>query len=252
MVEAKKLQHRITNGYIQIVMAAGNIPAYWAHPISGGPFPALVLLHDDRGLSAHARATAHRIAEVGYYVVVPDLFDGHMPTSTPEADFLETHYFAGGPHKVAAALDVLRSHHKSNNKMAVMGWDFGATLAFEIALTHPDVMAAIAFYGNPAPYLGRFDQATCPILALFGQHDEITRQYENKLREEWIRTGKPHEVIVYPDAQHHFYNDSLPQYQAEAAEDAWQQSLAFLETHQGRPPAPSHAQTGTFSPGQVY
>lgn len=252
MPEAKKLQHRITNGYIQIVTTESYIPAYWAHPLHGGPFPGLVLLHDDRGLSAHIRTLAHRVAEVGYYVVVPDLFEGHTATSSSEADSLENYYLGTGSGKVAAALDVLRSHHKSNNKMAVIGWDFGGTLAYEIALTHPDVMAVISFYGNPAAYWGRFAQAYCPILAIFGQHDTILRQHENQLREELIRSGKPHEVIVYPDAQHHFYNDFLLQYNPEAAEDAWQQSLAFLETHQGKPPVPAHAQTGAFTPGQIY
>jgi carboxymethylenebutenolidase len=253
MPEAHKLQHRITSGYIQIVSPLGNVPAFWAHPMYGGPFPGLVLLHDDWGLSAHTRALVHRFAEVGYYVIAPDLFEGNHPTTRAEASALEKHYLPSAPDKVDAALRALETHHKSNRKMAVLGWDMGGTLVFGIAATRPDVMAAVSFYGNPEPYFGQFNPSDSPILAIFGEHDEIRRQTENRLREELIRTAQPHEVIVYPQVGHGFFNDSqMDTYNVEAAEDAWRQTLAFLETHQGKPPAPSVTQTGSFRPGVVY
>jgi len=253
MPEAKRLQHAITSGYIQIVTNVGqSIPAFWAHPQHGGPFPGLVLLHDDRGLSAHTRTLVRRFAEIGYYVIAPDLFEGQHPTTPNEAAAAEAYFFPTSTEKIAAALGALESHHKSNNKMAVIGWDFGGTLVYEIAVSQNDIMAAVAFYGSPEAFFGRFDSNTCPLLAIFGEHDEITRRCEGKLREELIRTGNPHEVIVYPEAQHSFYNDSLDTYHAESAEDAWAQTLAFLETHQGKPPAPSSAQSSSFRPGQFY
>jgi carboxymethylenebutenolidase len=110
----------------------------------------------------------------------------------------------------------------------------------------------VSFYGDPTEYLDQFDETTTPILAIFGDQDEIIRKNENTLREKLVRTGQPHEVIVYPEAGHHFYNDSLDSYHPEAAEDAWRQTLAFLETHQGKPPAPDSAHSDTFRPGQFY
>lgn len=252
MTAAKGLQHSITMGHIQIVSDEGAFPAFWAHPQHGGPFPCLILLHDDRGLTAHMRSLVHRFAQVGYYVVAPDLFEGHNPTTDAEANMLERYYTQSGVDKVAAALHALESHHKSNKKMAVLGWDYGGTLVYDITVHRADVMAAISFYGDPSPYFGKFDQAHCPILAIFGARDHIIARHENQLREELIRTGKPHEVIVYPDAEHGFYNETLPTYHPEAAEDAWQQTLAFLETHQGKPPAPESAHIQNFKPGRVY
>ena len=252
MPDARRLQHRINSGYIQIVAGNSSIPAFWAHPQYGGPFPGLVLLHDDMGMSAHMRALAHRYAEVGYYVVVPDLFEGNRPSSRGEADALENYYLPTGPDKVEAALLALESHHKSNRKMAVLGWDYGGTLAYDIAVKRSDVMAVVSFYGDPTEYFGQFTDTLSPILAIFGDQDEIIRQHERQLREELMRTGRPHEVIVYPDAGHHFYNDSLDSYNPDAAEDAWRQTIAFLETHQGKPPAPDSAHYDTFRPGQFY
>lgn len=252
MPDAKRLQHLISSGYIQVVGENGYIPAYWAHPQHDGPFPGLILLHDDRGLSAHTRALIHRFAELGYYVAAPDLFEGNRPTTQTEADMVENLYMASGSEKVEAVLAALRTHHKCNSKMAVIGWDFGGTLAFHLAVNKADFMTAISFYGNPVHYLGKFNEADMPILAIFGANDEITTRHENTLREELIRSGEAHEVIVYPDAAHGFYNDSLPSYNEEASEDAWRQTLAFLETHQGKPPAPDHDQTNGFNPGRVY
>jgi carboxymethylenebutenolidase len=246
------LQHRITSGYIHLISETGQrIPAFWAHPQQGGPFPGIVMLHDDRGLNGHSRALVHRFAEVGYYIIAPDLFEGQNPTSQGEADALERFYLAAGPAKVAAALRALESHHKCNKKMAVLGWDYGGTLVYDVACRRSDVMATVAFYGNPTRWLGHFDEASGPILAIFGEFDEIGRATEAKLREELIRTGRPHEVVVFPNAKHGFYNDTLDTYDPQSSEEAWQATLAFLETHQGKPPAPPDA-TGSFSPGQIY
>lgn len=252
MPEAHHLQHRITSGYIQIVADQKYMPAFWAHPIVGGPFPGLVLLHDDRGLSAHTRDLVMRFAQTGYYVVAPDLFEGQHPMTDAEANALEKQYLPTGAEKVAASLGALESHHKCNKKMALIGWDYGGTLAYDVAFTRPDVMATVSFYGDPVPYLGRFSEAKHPIMAIFGEADEIWQEHERKLRTELIRTALPHEVIVYSDAQHNFYNDGLSNYDADAASDAWVQTLAFLETHQGKPPAPNSAQSGTFQGGRVY
>lgn len=250
---ARHLEHRITSGYIQIVANGHYIPAFWAHPQMGGPFPGLVLLHDDRGLSAHTRALVQRFSSVGYYVIAPDLFNRQLPATDETANAVEDALFSEAHEKVNAALHALETHHKCNSKMAVIGWDFGGRLVYEVALTHLDVMAAVAFYGDPTPYLGKFnDENLSPLLAIFGAEDEIMRQHENKLREELIRTGAPHEVIVYPNAQHGFFNDTLTTYDPDASEDAWNQTLAFLETHQGKPPVPQSALSTGFDPGRVY
>lgn len=251
MPEAARLQHQITSGFVQIVLEqGGQINAFWAHPVLGGPFPGLVLCHDDRGLDLQMRAVVRRFAEIGYYVIAPDLFDGQRPANAGEAEMLERYYLPSGPVKVDGAIGALKSHHKCNGKLAVIGWDYGGTLAFDTALRQTAIMASVSFYGNPAPYFGRFTEKHCPILGIFGANDEILTRNENRLREELIRTGEPHEVIVYPEAQHGFFNDTLPTYHEEAALDAWNQTLAFLETHQGRPPSPF--EPGEFAPGSVY
>lgn len=253
MPETKHLQHHINSGFIRVVTdTQSQIPAFWAHPTIGGPFPGLILLHDDWGLGPATRTLAQRFAEVGYYVIVPELFEGQRANSQTEADQLEEQYKALAPPKVVAGLGALETHPKCNSKLAVVGWDLGAELAMQLALNRHDVMATVAVSGDPSGFFGQFEQLRCPLLAIFGEDDEIARRTEKRLQKELSAVDDRHQVIVYPKTPHAFYNHLTPTYQHEAAEDAWQKVLEFLETHQGKPPAPADAAPGHFRPGRVY
>ncbi len=253
MPETKHLQHHINSGFIRVVTdTQSQIPAFWAHPTIGGPFPGLIVLHDDWGLGPATRTLAQRFAEVGYYVIVPELFDGHRANNQSEADRLEEKYKTLAPPKVAAGLGALETHPKCNSKLAVIGCDLGGALAMQLAFDRQDVMAAVTVSGDPTAFLGRFDQLRCPLLAIFGEDDEITQRTEHRLQAELNAADIRHQVIVYPKTPHTFYNHLTPTYQHEAAEDAWEKVLEFLEIHQGKPPAPADAAPGHFRPGRVY
>jgi carboxymethylenebutenolidase len=254
MPEASRQQHNITGGYIHIVVSGGQqIPAYWSHPVSGGPFPGLVLLHDDWGLGPHMRTLAQRFAQVGYYVVIPDLFDGQRAGDQQTADVLEDQYKPAAGPKVEAALLALESHRKTNSKMAVIGWDLGAELATQSAMERSDIMATIAFYGDLEPFLSQLDRLRYPLFAIFAENDPITPRCAYQMVAEFAEMEDDrHKVIIYPETQHGFYNDTTPVYHEEAAERAWHDVLDFLYIHQGKPPVPEKAISRTFNHGRVY
>lgn len=254
MPDRNILQYVINSGFVRVVTSAGiEIPAFWAHPTTGGPFPGLVLLHDDWGLEAATRAMAHRFAEAGYYVMAPDLFEGQHASNQIEADVLQSRYKPLAPPKVIAALVALETHPKCNRKMAVIGWDLGGELVVQLALERRDVMAAIAISSDPALHLvERGEQLQCPFLTIWGAQDEVVQRTIHVLQAELSKSSKPHEVMVYPKAAHGFYNYFTPAYNAEVAEEAWNKMLTFLELHQGKPPAPDDATPGQFRPGRVY
>lgn len=254
MPERKNLQHIIHSGFIRVVTSTSiEIPAFWAHPKVGGAFPGVVLLHDDWGLEANARAMAHRFAEEGYYVIVPDLFEGNRAHNQIEADSLELRYMSLALPKVIAALKALETHPKCNRKMAIIGWDIGANLVMQVALARQDIMAAVAVSGDPTTTLhDKGENLQCPLLTIWGGKDEVVGRAEKTLRQELAKSTKAHEVVVYPNASHEFYNYYTPAYKADVAEYAWIKILDFLETHQGKPPAPQEAAPGEFRPGRVY
>lgn len=253
MPEINHFQYNVTVGNIWVVVDANvQVPAFWAHPQSGGPFPGLVLLHDDWGLGKHLRAMAHRLAEVGYYVMVPDLFDGKTAATQLEADALEIRYLENAMIKVGASLQALETHHKCNSKMAVVGWDFGGYLAMRSAIERSDLMAAISFYGDATPVLDKLDKIQCPLLSIFGDEDPLTEKLHDRIVEVTAAASEVTEIIVYPGAAHGFYNDMRTTFAERAAEAAWHKVLEFLKTHQGEPPPPEEAAPGFFKPGRVY
>ena len=253
MPEINHFQYNVTVGYITVVVDAfSQVPAFWAHPQTGGPFPGLILLHDDWGLSEHMRALAHRFAEVGYYVMAPDLFEGQRASNQIQADALEIRYKELALPKVAAALRALETHHKCNSKMAVLGWDLGAEIATKICIERTDIMAGVAFYGDIRHYFDDLAKLECPILQIYGATDPLAAPNVEPLREILAASGQPHEVVVYPEADHGFYNDMIPSYHPEATQKAWKKILSFLRTHQGAPPRPDEAAPGYFHPGKVY
>jgi carboxymethylenebutenolidase len=252
MPDSHHLQHHISSGFIRVVTDVQTyVPAFWAHPVHGGPFPGLVLLHDDWGLQAVARATAHRLAESGYYVIVPDLFEGNRADAQIQADALEARYKPSAPPKVNAGLEALRTHPRCNRKIALVGWDLGADIGLRLALEHDDIMAAVLMSGDPGPFLGQLDQLQCPVMAILGGLDPLSRHAE-PFRAELAATDARHQVVQYPNAHHAFYNHVSPEYNPDISELAFETLLQFLEEHQGKPPAPTRAKPGYFHHGRVY
>lgn len=252
-MEPRRRQHQINSGFIRVVTDTNTeIPAFWAHPTIGGPFPGLILLHDDWGLGAASRALAQRFAEGGYYVIVPDLFEGNRANSQIEADGLELRYKPFAAAKVAASFPALETHPKCNSKMAIVGWDLGGELALQVGCERSDIMATAAFSPNPGLFLGKLELLRCPAMVFFGEKDPLTEQYADLFHKELHAHDSRHQVVIYPKAEHAFYNHLTPAYHPDAAEDSWVKLLEFLETYQGKPPAPDDATPGYFRPGRVY
>ena len=139
MFEASHLQYSIVSGFIQIVSDGHHLPAFWAHPELGGPFPGLVMLHDHWGLTSHIRTQARRFAEQGYYVIAPDLFNRQMATSPEEAQALIDQVGEVALSHVKAAISALLTHHRCNSKIGLIGWGMGGErLTFGSDGHHPD------------------------------------------------------------------------------------------------------------------
>lgn len=253
MPETKRQQHNITSGYIQIVVESDiRIPAYWSHPVVGGPFPGVVLLHDDWGLTPQVRSFVHRLAEIGCYVLAPDLFDGHRATEQVTADKLKQLYLPHAEPKVNAALLALETHRKTNGKMALVGWELGAELTMPSALNRSSIIAVVASYGDLSPYMGQLGMLRCPLMAIYGK-DNLSDTLVPALQPIIASSSDyPHEILTYPQAHGRFCNDATPDYHPEAAADAWEKMIDFLEKHHGIRPAPSSEQSRFFKPGRVF
>jgi carboxymethylenebutenolidase len=232
MYETRRVQHRITSGFINIVADSHYLPAFWAHPELGGPFPGLVLIHEWWGLTAHVRTQVRRFAELGFYVIAPDLFDGQTAHSAEQASILRQQLGEAGLPRVSAALRALETHHRCNGQMGIVGWQLGGELAFHAAIHRTDLKAVVTFYARPDDYLVMLPADETPILAFYGENDAtVSSEMVEKMRDALAKSPGHGQVIVYPGATTGFFNDELPTYDPEAAADAWHKMLDFLYDH---------------------
>ena len=243
--EPNRVEYGITNGRIQIVDDSGaSIPAYWAHPVMGRLFPSVVLIHDWWGLTPIIRRMAHLFAQSGYYVVVPDLFEGRVAKTPQEAMELVRQLGDRGYPRVDASLVALERHHNTNRDLAAIGIGMGGSLAFEAAIVRKDLEAAISFYGFPQRYFGKFADATTPIQAIYGDHEPfIAGDMIGKLRSELAHSKHDlkNEVLILPNTARDFFLDDTNEAFQESTKQALSATFRFLEQYLKGPSHPSSA-----------
>jgi carboxymethylenebutenolidase len=210
-------------------------PGYLAQPADGQAHPGVVVIQEWWGLVPHIKDVAERFAREGFVALAPDLYHGQAADEPDEARKLAMALDAQrAMQEIAAAARCLKKmEHVAPQKVGVVGWCMGGGLSLSTAAHHADLIGAVvAFYGRP---LTAVDTAKLkvPILGLYAEHDhsipvEAVRAFEAEMEKQQV----PHEVHIYPGASHAFFNDTRPQiYQAEAAEDAWQKTLAWFRKH---------------------
>jgi len=240
------VEYSITSGHIQIVMDRGEqLPAFWAHPSMGNRFPGVALIHDWWGVNSVVRRLANFFAQMGYYVIVPDLFSGKVTDSPREAMALVEALGDAGYPRIHAALSALEHHHQCNGDVAAVGLGMGGSLAFEAAIVREDLEAAVAFAGFPQRYFGRFADSRTPILAFYGSDEpHIKPTVIEKLRKELAQSRHDiqHEVEVLPGVGHDIFIDGLSEAQQQQGRAAISRTLAFLEKYLKGPAKPVRRQ----------
>jgi carboxymethylenebutenolidase len=244
----RHIEYTIVSGHIQIVLDDGTaMPAYWAHPDHNGRFPSIALLHDWWGITEVERRLSHLFAQIGFYVIVPDLFDGRVARNPQEAYALVESIRDSAYPRVDAALHALEHHLRSNGNVGAVGLGMGGTLAFEAALTREDLEAAVAWYGFPQKYFGRFRDARAPIMAIYGEQENFVPQEAiRRLKRELAQSPLAHEVVIYPNTAREFFFTELVADSQDAGAQAWNRMLNFLdhflmvrrESTDDRPPTP--------------
>jgi carboxymethylenebutenolidase len=206
---------------------------YLALPKQEGRHPAVVVIHEWWGLNDQMKALADRWTAEGFIAVVPDLYDGKVVPigkSDEAATMMNKLDFPGAVKKIAAAVELVRSHPRCNGKVVVTGYCMGGALSFATSQQVSGLAAVVPFYGLPGT--ANWDKVDAPIQAHFASHDTwATVAGATEIKSTLDKLGKPMELHVY-DAQHAFCNDQRPDvYNAEAAQQAWQRAVAFARSH---------------------
>lgn len=195
-----------------------------------GAQAGLVLLQEWWGLNDQIRGTADRLAAAGITTLAPDLYHGRVTIVPDEAN----HMMDGLDWVGATAVEVrgaLRYLKKSVAKAGVMGFCLGGALTIIACAKLPECDAGVCFYGVPPEDQARPQEIKIPFQGHFADDDDwctpaLVRRFEAGLKGR--RT--PHEIHHYA-VSHAFFNETLVEYDAEAARLSWERSLVFLRAH---------------------
>jgi len=231
-------EYAIESGFIQVMLGAKAIRAYWAYPSGGTKAPGMCLLHDWWGLTLAMRLLADQLAQTGYYVIAPDLYEGQLAHTPKEALAMMERTREGRHLLVDGAITVIETHHLTTSKTAVIGVGMGGTLAYGAALERDDVEAVAAFSGFPHAYLGQFSRAQAPILAVYGEHEPFTKPVVLQALREELAQDPRHRLVIIPQASHDLFADQVG---SPLSRQALALLLAFLDDHIERPKRPTQS-----------
>ena len=215
-----------------------SIGAYLTRPKGEGRLPAVLVLHENRGLVDHIRDVARRLAKAGYVALAPDLLSRQGGTgsfASPDAvieaigkvdEEVITKDLTGG-------INYLKGqNYVRANKIGVVGFCWSGGHVMLILTRNKDLAAGVVYYGRNPKNLDDVKNISGPVLASYGEKDERITSGVPALEEAMKKYGKSFEYKIYPGAQHAFNNDTNPQrYNAEAAKDAWGRTLEFFKKH---------------------
>jgi len=214
---------------------SGKGKGYLVRPKASGTakLPAILVVHENRGLNPHIEDIARRIALDGYMAFAPDaLFTaGGYPGDEDKARTLfQTLDQAKIREDFVAAAGWLRGRADATGKMGAVGFCYGGSTVNMLATRVPELAAAVPFYGG-APPVADVPKIKAALLLQFAENDERVNAswppYEAALKEAKI----PYEAYTYPGTQHGFNNDTTPRYDEKAAKLAWERTMAHFAKH---------------------
>ena len=231
---------RLVSSEVAVPESDAGLKGYLVGAKGGEKRPAVVMIHENRGLNPHIRDMTRRAALAGYLTLGIDALspEGGTPANEDAArDMIGKLSPEDAARRIAAAVRFLASHPQSTGKVGAMGFCWGGGQVNRVASIEPALAAGVAYYGVqvPAERVGGIRAAL--LLHYAGKDDRINAgipAYKAALEQ----AGKTFELHVYEGVDHAFNNDTnAARYNAAAAGLAWQRSLDFLARHLGKPPA---------------
>lgn len=209
----------------------GEVRGYLARPADAtGPLPAIVVVHENRGLNPYIEDVARRLAKAGFLALAPDgltSVGGYPGNDEQGKDLQATVDPAKLMNDFFAAVEFLMQDSRSTGRVGIIGFCYGGGVANAAAVAYPELGAAVAFYGRQ-PDAADVPKIKAAVLLHYGGLDERVNAgwpaYETALK----AAGTRYEAYVYDGANHGFHNDTTPRFDQAAADLAWQRTLDFF------------------------
>jgi carboxymethylenebutenolidase len=226
----------ITASDVQFPGDGSTLLGYLARPRAGGPFPIVLVCHENRGLTEHIKDVTRRVARAGYVGLAVDLLSRQGGTAKV-ADAASIPGLLSGMSSQQAVGDFengLRylqgQAYAVKDRPGMVGFCYGGGITWMAATRLPALRAAVPFYG-PIPPLADVPNIQAAVLGIYGALDQRINAGIPDIEQAMKANNKVFEKIIYPNASHAFHNDTGPNYNAEAAADAWAKTLAWFDKY---------------------
>jgi len=212
----------------------GKVEGYLVKPRNAAEkLPAVLVIHENRGLNPYIKDVARRAAKAGFMVLAPDGLtsvggypgndeDGKALQKTVDRSKLMNDFFAGYEH--------LAGREDSTGKVGCVGFCYGGGVCNALAVAYPELSASAPYYGRQAK-AEDVPRIKAPLLLHYGALDKRVNAgwpaYEAALKEH----GKDYTAHIYENANHGFHNDSTPRYDEKMANLSWNRTIDFFNQH---------------------
>lgn len=211
-----------------------EMTAYVARPKKEGKYAAVVVIHENRGLTPHIEDVARRAAKAGYLAIAPNALSalGKTPANEDEARQLFTTLKAeDNLQNFKNAFPYLATRKDCNGKVGCVGFCWGGAMSNSLAVNVPELKAAVAFYGRQ-PALEDVPKIKAAVQLHYAGQDERVNAGAAAYEEALKKANVAYEQYLYDGVQHAFHNDtSSARYNEAAAKMAWGRTLAFFMKH---------------------
>jgi len=230
---------RLVNERASYDSPKGRINGYLVRSKDKDKRPAVIVIHENRGLNPHLEDVARRLALDGFLAYAVDLLSLVGGTPANEDEARDLHPKMNQDDAVAAlvaAVSFAKTHPESTGKVGAVGFCFGGLMINRLAVASPELDAGVAYYGRQVP-AAQVPSIKAPLLLHYAENDEGVNTgiaaYEAALQ----ANNKKYTKQIYPGTQHAFNNDtSAARYNKAAADLAWERTIAFFREHLGAPP----------------
>jgi len=215
---------------VEFKVNGSNSKGYLARP-KKNTGKAVILLQEWWGLVDHIKEVADRLANEGFVVLAPDLYHGEVANSPTDAQKLAMALQIDQVEKdLRGAVDyLLNLEAVTSAKVGIVGFCMGGALSLYSACINKKIGACIVYYGIRKDVENKLSSLEAPVLGFFGELDKgVPVERVNQLDEEMKKAGKEHTFIVYPNANHAFFNDTRPAYDLKSAKDSWEKMIEFF------------------------
>lgn len=226
----------IEAGDVEFPGEGATLIGYLARPSGEGPFPAVLVCHENRGLTEHIKDVTRRVAQAGYVGLAVDLLSRQGGTTAIADSTQVPGLLSGAPQEqhvqdfVSGWRYLQQQPYVKADSVGMTGFCFGGGMTWRVAIGLPELRAAVPFYG-PHPSVDEVKDIQAAVLGIYAERDQRITGGVEAIEAAMKANNKAYEKVIYPNTDHAFHNDTGPRYNAEAAKDAWAKTLGWFDKY---------------------